>query len=87
MKKKLVVWFVDYTEGWNYEFHEAIEKKVLAEFKKCYPENISDTAVKEKTISNMRSFYYSRMTNTAMLLIAASSVLFSIIAIAIALIK
>jgi hypothetical protein len=35
-KKRIVRWFVDWTDGWNGEFHQAIEAKVQAEYSRMY---------------------------------------------------
>ncbi|MFP3506915.1 hypothetical protein [Burkholderia sp. SIMBA_062] len=37
-KRKLVRWFVDWTDSWNHEFHEAIEAKIHGEYKKMFPD-------------------------------------------------
>jgi hypothetical protein len=82
-KKRIVRWFVDWTHGWNVEFHQAIEAKVQAEYSRVYsnPEGGTvDLEQMDSRMRQMREFYYARMTNTAMLLVAASSTVVSLCA-------
>lgn len=76
-KRRIVRWFVSWTDSWNREFHEAIEANVQAEFRRLFPEGARDT---EAMIEKMRSFYYARMTNTSALLVAILALLVSIVA-------
>ncbi len=79
-KRRIVRWFVNWTDSWNREFHEAIEANVQAEFKKLFPEGARDT---EAMIEKMRSFYYVRMTNSSTLLVAILALIVSIVALAV----
>nr|WP_315595530.1 hypothetical protein [uncultured Cupriavidus sp.] len=85
MKRKLVRAFVRWSDGWNREFHEAIEAKVHAEYKNSFP---ADRDIEEvaKTIEGMRSFYYSRMSATAGLLVAIVSLVVSLASLLVSLI-
>jgi hypothetical protein len=74
MKRKLAQAFVRFTDGWNKEFHEAIEANVREGFKQTF-QNIDDIDKVDEIMKRMREFYYQRMMNTAMLLIAAASVM------------
>lgn len=76
-KKRLVRWFVNWTDSWNREFHEAIEANVQAEFRRLFPNGAKDT---EAMIVQMRNFYYARLTNTSTLLVAIAAVVVSILA-------
>ncbi|TES99580.1 hypothetical protein [Burkholderia cepacia] len=67
-----------WTDSWNREFHEAIEARVQAEFRALFPDGLRNANDTEPWIEKMRSFYYGRMTNTAMLLTAAAAVLVAV---------
>lgn len=72
-RKKLARWFVDWTDSWNREVHEAIEAKIRAAYSSMYsnPEGGKvDIEQMDKRMRGMRDFYYTRMTNTSMLLVA-----------------
>lgn len=78
---------MNWTGEWNREVHEAIEAKVLEEYKRLFPPGEPDAG---KTISEMRMFYYGRMTNTTNVLIGGVALLVafvSLIVSAIALLK
>lgn len=77
-KRKLVRWFVDWTDSWNHEFHEAIEAKIHGEYKKMFPDGAADP---DETIKGMRSFYYARLTTTATLLLAVVAIAISTISV------
>jgi len=81
-KRRLVRWFVNWTDSWNREFHEAIEAKVHAEFRQLFPEGAQDT---EAMIEKMRSFYYARMTGTSMLSMSIAALVIALLGIAVAL--
>lgn len=78
LRRRLVSIFLDWTDGWNSEIHDAIERKVLIEFKRTFPDGITETSDRGKIIADMRAFYYARMTNTAMILIAAIAFLVAV---------
>jgi len=82
-QKKLARWFVDWTDGWNRELHEAIEAKVRAAYSSMYsnPEGGKvDLEQMDKRMREMRDFYYARMTNTSMLLVAFAALVVSVLA-------
>ncbi|KVD07868.1 hypothetical protein WM04_12260 [Burkholderia ubonensis] len=85
-KRRIVRWFVAWTDSWNREIHEAIEAKVHAEFRAQFPQGLRNEEDTEPMIERMRSFYYARMTNTATLLVAVSSVLVSFCALAVSIV-
>lgn len=67
--------------------HEAIEAKVHEEYKRQFPDGAQDAG---QMITEMRTFYYSRMANTTNTLIGGVAVLVafvSLIVSAIALLK
>jgi hypothetical protein len=82
MFKRRLVRFVDWTDSWNREFHEAIEAKVQAEFRKLFPHGARDT---DAMIEKMRGFYYARMTNTSTLLVAILALVIAVLGIAVSL--
>lgn len=77
-KRRLVRWFVDWTDSWNREFHEAIEAKIQAEYSRLFPNGAADP---DATIKQMHNFYYARMTNTSTLLVAVLALTVSVIAV------
>ncbi len=85
-KRRIVRWFVDWTDSWNREFHQAIETKVLAEFSAQFPKGLRNEEDTEPMIEKMRSFYYARMTNSAMLLVAVAATLVSFFALVVSII-
>ncbi|WP_152603454.1 MULTISPECIES: hypothetical protein [Burkholderia] len=72
--------FVDWTDSWNHEFHEAIEAKVQAEFRQLFPQGAENP---DAMIEKMRSFYYARMTNTSTLLVAILALVIAVLGIAV----
>ncbi|MGF6575098.1 hypothetical protein ABH945_007227 [Paraburkholderia sp. GAS333] len=85
-KRRVVQWFVDWTDGWNSEFHRAIQSKVHAEFKTQFPNGLRNEEDIEPWIRKMSDFYYARMTNTAMLLVAGASVAVSLCALVVSIV-
>ncbi|AOK14845.1 hypothetical protein WJ85_34540 [Burkholderia ubonensis] len=82
-KKKLARWFVDWTDGWNRELHEAIEAKIQAAYSSMYsnPEGGKvDLEQMDNRVREMRNFYYARMTNTSMLLMTIVALAVSVLA-------
>ncbi|WP_431020828.1 hypothetical protein ACQ4K0_32135 [Burkholderia cepacia] len=82
-QKKLARWFVEWTDGWNREVHEAIEAKIRAAYSSMYsdPEGGKvDLEQMDKRMREMRDFYYARMTNTSMLLVAIVALAVSVLA-------
>ncbi|HFF8940177.1 hypothetical protein [Serratia marcescens] len=81
LRKKVVRAFIDYTDPWNKEFHNAIEEKVHQAYRQTFPDPESHNAEeRDERIKNMREFYYARMTNTAVILLATFSVMVALIA-------
>jgi len=76
MKRTVVLKVMGWTEEWNNEIHQAVEARVFAEYTKMFPTGASD---REAMITNMRTFYYARMSTTATILIAVVAVLVSLI--------
>ncbi|WP_114154791.1 hypothetical protein [Chromobacterium haemolyticum] len=76
-KKDIVTAVVNWTEGWNHEIHEVIQKKVLDEFEAQFPKGAEDS---EAVIKKMNEFYYTRMSNTANILVAISAFVVSCVA-------
>lgn len=85
-KKRIVRWFVDWTDGWNRELHEAIEANVHEEFRKMFPQGLQNREESGPMIERMRSFYYARMMNSATLLVAVSSALVSLCALVVSIV-
>ncbi|KWN65979.1 hypothetical protein [Burkholderia stagnalis] len=81
-KRRLVRLFVDWTDAWNKEMHDAIEAKVQAEFRSSFPNGIGggDLEKTDQIVKRMREFYYARMSNTANLLVAVTAVVVSLVA-------
>ena len=77
-------WWVDWTDGWNHEFHNAIEMKVLAGYQDAFPDAHDAFEEADKKIREMRVFYYQRMVATSTLLIAGISVVVALLALAVA---
>ncbi|MEX3845585.1 hypothetical protein [Paraburkholderia sp. BR10882] len=75
-KRRLVRWFLSWTDSWNEEVHEAIESIVHTEYARMFPNGAQDPQIVEQ----MRTFYYARMMNTAILLVAVSSLVVSLCA-------
>jgi len=82
-KEKMARRFVDWTDSWNQAFHNAIEAKVMAEYKRSFRSDSEDSGA---TIDKMRTFYYSRMVNTAALLIGLIGAVVAVVALLVALI-
>jgi hypothetical protein len=83
-KRKLVNWWVDWTDGWNHEFHGAIERKVIAGYRKAFPNAHEAFDEVDKRVKEMREFYYQRMVATSTLLIAGISVVVALLALVVA---
>lgn len=79
-KRAIVRWFVSLTHGWNREFHDEIEGRIQAEYKRMFPDGTPRGVDMGMQMETMRSFYYERMTTTANLLISAAAFLVSLIA-------
>jgi len=80
IRRKLVLHFINSVNGWNKEFHDATEARVMLEYKKTYP---NGTGEPEKIINDMRTFYYMRIAATANILLAGMAVLVSFVALAV----
>lgn len=90
-KTKLVKWLFNLTHLWNHEIHEEIERRIRAEHygnKTPNPDvNAEDELKKDlAALDKMRTFYHSRMTVTANLLIGISSFLVAAAALVVALV-
>lgn len=77
LKRTIVRKVLDWIDGWNREIHEAVELNVFAEYSRQFPNGAADS---EATIKEMRTFYYSRMSSTAAILIAIIALFVSFIA-------
>ncbi len=86
LKRKLVTCFVAWTDGWNREFHEAIEQRVMDEYKRIFPESHSTPDEIARTIERMRTFYYQRMVATSTLLLAVASFIVAVLALFVAIV-
>ena len=83
IKRTLVRYFVNWTDGWNKEFHNAIETKVSEGYRDYNPDcngTLEEIAAEKDKI---RTFYYGRMLGTATLLIGMISALLALMAIVI----
>lgn len=88
-KKRIVRSFVEWTDGWNREIHQAIEGKVQAEYSRMYSNPNGgplDLEQMDSRMRQMREFYYARMMNSAMLLVAVSSALVSLCALVVSIV-
>lgn len=83
LRRKVVRFFTNWTSKWNEEIHNEIEKRVIDEFKRLYPDG-SDA--RERIIQDMRSFYYARMATTANILVAYVAVLVSFVSLIVSLV-
>lgn len=83
-KRQLVSWFVDWTDGWNHEFHNAIERKVMAGYKQYFPDGHENLEETDQRIKDMRTFYYGRMVATSTLLITGISGVVALLALIVA---
>jgi hypothetical protein len=80
LKQKIVRAFINFTNSWNKEFHNAIEEKVQQEYREQFTPGSEPLDKMEERIKDMREFYYSRMTNTAVILLATLSIVVALIA-------
>lgn len=85
-KERIVRAFVDFTDSWNHEIHNAIEKKVENAALQRFSKSTTSTEDVDKETKKMREFYYSRMVNTAVLFMTCISILVSFIALIVAVI-
>lgn len=81
MKRYIARKVVSWINGWNQEFHDAIEEKILAEYRQTFPPGLPAAG---ETLERMRSFYYTRLTGTATILLAIISVLVALVALVVA---
>lgn len=89
LKKKIARWFVDWTDSWNHELHDAIEAKIRKAYSSMYSNpdgGTVDLRLMNERMKEMRDFYYARMTNTSMLLVAAAALAVSIVALVVSLV-
>lgn len=81
LKTRVIRAFIDFTDSWNKEFHNAIEEKVHQAYQQLFPNPEShNPEERDERIKNMREFYYARMTNTAVILLATLSIVVALIA-------
>ncbi|WP_020381337.1 hypothetical protein [Burkholderia gladioli] len=88
-KKKMARKFVDWTDSWNRELHEAIEAKIQAAYSSMYSNSVGDKIdleARETRLREMREFYYARMNNTSTLLVAVASLAVSAAALVVSLV-
>jgi hypothetical protein len=85
LKKKLVRWFVGWTDSWNQEFHNAIEARVIKAHIDTYKDVEMPFEQRQEAVEKMRTFYYTRMVSTATLLLAVTSVLVALVALSVSL--
>lgn len=88
LKRTIVRKLVSMTHEWNSEVHEAIEARIH----QAYGEMISKEAHESLSVEasgemleKMRTFYYSRMSMTASLLLAGTAVIISVLALVVSL--
>jgi hypothetical protein len=74
-KADVVRWFVAWTNGWNQEFHNAIQARVMSEYKRLFPDGHGSLDLTAQRIEEMQSFYSAGMVATATMLIAGVSVI------------
>lgn len=74
-KRRIVRALVDWLGDWNKEVHEAVEAKVISEYKRMFPEGAKDPT---ETLGKMRAFYYNGISTTANLVIAGLALLVAI---------
>lgn len=79
-KAEVVKRFVAWTDSWNQEFHNAIQAKVMSEYKRLFPEGHESVELTGQRIEEMRSFYSTGMVATATMLIAGVSVIVAVLA-------
>lgn len=83
LKGRFARWFVEWTDSWNHELHNAIELKVI----KAYTDSFApDAPDRDDKIKEMRVFYYTRFSSTASLLVTVVSVIVAVIALIVSLI-
>lgn len=88
VKRTIVRKLVDVTHDWNSELHLAIEARI----NDVYREMISEEARESQSVEascemkdKMRTFYYSRMSMTASLLLTGVAVIISVLALLVSL--
>lgn len=81
LKRKLARLLVDTIDSWNKEIHQAIEERVIKEYKQTFPYSESDCQEKKiERVENMRNYYKAGISSTASLLTATAALLVSVIA-------
>lgn len=83
-KERFVEKALDFTDNWNLVIHNSFENRILAEFRRSFPDGIQDDDEKTKIMERMRQFYYTRMMTTATMILAIASLMVSLIALLIA---
>lgn len=81
LKKRIVRSFLNWTDSWNNEFHNAIEARVKDEYSRMFQPGLPTAP---ETLERMRSFYYSRLMGTATIMLACVGVIVALIALIIA---
>lgn len=83
-KERFVEKALDFTDDWNLVIHNSFEKRIVAEYKRSFPDGIEDDNERTKMMERMRQFYYTRMMTTATMILAVASLMVSLIALIIA---
>ncbi|AOG24294.1 hypothetical protein BSY15_2470 [Acidovorax sp. RAC01] len=80
-RRTVVRGFLKFTDRWNHEIHQAIEERILESIRRDSPATGEmDLAEREKAIREMRSFYFTRVSATANLLVAAAALVVALVA-------
>lgn len=83
LKRTIVRKLVDMTHDWNSEIHEAIEVRIRQAYSEMIPKEARESQSAVETsgemLEKMRTFYYSRMSMTASLLLAGTAVIISVL--------
>ena len=89
LKRTIVRKLEDMTHDRNSEIHEAIEVRIRQAYSEMIPKEARESQSAVETsgemLENMRTFYYSRMSMTASLLLAGTAVIISELAFLVAL--
>lgn len=89
IKRTIVRKLVDVTHDWNSEIHQAIEARIYPAYSEMIPKEVRESQSSVDTsgemIEKMRTFYYSRMSMTASLLLAGIAVIISVLALLVSL--
>lgn len=84
MYKRFIGFIFKITDSFNREWHENIERKVMEAAKEFHTSEELPIESREENIKKMREYYYARMSNSSNLLVAASSLFISVVALIVA---